>query len=355
MYHWDRKAYRKKVAWRVGMLIVAVGSVAFVSGKSRSKDLGKAPRLTESASMRIDGRELSAISLAKDSSGAIRVAAVGDSNATLHDAQVSMDLQMTSQGAIEFGQAIVDRFAVCGSTTGMVCKDSLVRITSQWEAMAVDGSGRHFLLQEFSRAIIVMDPALNQVRQVLNFDFSGSSLGPKRRSKRYRNPDDNLSGEGFLLMKSGHILVAKEKSPAILVEFGPAGSAPLGVGQGSLLAAGEAFELPAGDRGSMELLAEWQIAGYGKCDISDLAAGIDGSVYVLSEICGTVQRLQDLKADEKTAVSLETWRLPKRIKHPEGIAVDSAGRFWVVNDTKDQGDNLFVVEPPKLPEQHAAQ
>lgn len=352
MQHWDREKYRRKVSRRVTLMICAMASVAVVAGKSRSKDLGKAPRINSATSMRVAGMELSGIRITADTvNGEYKVALVGDRSAILHDVVVSSDLKLLSQETIEFGQAVEDRFALCHNAAGNNCKESLDLIKSQWEAIAIDGAGKNFLLQEYSRAILVMDGALHSVENVLNFDFSSSRYTPQKRSKRYRQSDDNLSAEGFLLMKKGHVLIAKEKSPTVIAEFGPVGSAPMGVNQSSLLGPAETFDLSAiSERQSLVLLAEWQIADYGKCDISDLAKDSSGSIYVLSENCGMVQKFDQLLIAQPAVVAVEKWRLPKTIRNPEGLFIDSQKRFWISSDIKDEGDNIFIVNPRNLAE-----
>lgn len=337
---------------RVSLMICAVASVSFVAGKSRSKDLGKGVRIQNAVSARIEGMELSGIRVAPGiEAGEFQVALIGDRSAVLHDVVIGKNLSVSSQETIDFGPAIESRFALCHNRTGNACKDSLDLIKSQWEAIEVDASGRTFLLQEYSRAILVLDGALDSVVQVLNFDFSATRFAPNKRSKRYRRADDSLSAEGFLLMKNGHILIAKEKSPAIIAEFGPSGSTAMGVSQASLLGSDEVFDLiQASTQRSLVLLAEWQIADYGKCDISDLAKDPAGSVYVLSQNCGTVQKFEQLNVDQPNVVASGKWRLPKMIRNPEGLFVDSQKRFWIASDIKDKGDNLFILTPDNLSE-----
>ena len=346
MQHWDRQKYRKKLARRVSVLMLVIGSVAFISGKSRSKDLGKAPRLQNVTALRIDGLELSGLKTSEDTTGTFKVALVGDRSSQVHDIEVSADLNILSASSIEFGKGIEDRFAVCQNSMGTKCQDSMKLMKSQWEAIAIDGSGRNFLLQEYSQAIVVMDGSLTSVQHVLNFDFGLSKYATKKRSKRYRNFDDSLSSEGFLLLKNGHVLIAKEKSPSVLAEFAPSGSFSIGVDPDTLLPNGEKFEFnSSGERTNLVIVNEWQIAGYGKCDISDLASDRHGSIFVLSENCGTVLKLDQLKINDPIVVASKKWRLPKVIKHPEGLSIDSQDRFWIANDVKDQSDNVFIVTP----------
>ena len=63
--------------------------------------------------------------------------------------------------------------------------------------------------------------------------------------KQHRANDPNARAEGLLLLTSGHILVAKQMSPVYLIEFGPDGDEPVGVGDDSVLPPDRAFSLPA--------------------------------------------------------------------------------------------------------------
>jgi hypothetical protein len=42
-------------------------------------------------------------------------------------------------------------------------------------------------------------------------------------------------GEGAVLLQNGHLLAAKEKKPAALIEFGPLGAEPVGLAKGGAL------------------------------------------------------------------------------------------------------------------------
>ncbi len=347
MQHWNRKKYRMRIAQQVGTMIVVVASVSVVAGKSRSNELGKAPRLQTVSSMRINGTELSGLSSIKKSvGGEFKVAAVGDGLPQIVDVAVSEDLKVNGSETIDFTEAVDERFALCHSELGARCQESLKMVRAQWEAFAIDASGRNFLLQESSHAVIVMNSTLTSVQHVVNFDFSQGKFKPVRDSKKHRRIDDDLSAEGFVLLKNGHILVAKEKNPAVLGEFGPRGSVALGINKDTILGPDEVFDLDRNtDRSSLVLLAEWQIAGQGKCDIADLATDSAGFVYVLSENCKSIKKIDRLVPGDSVAVAIDQWRLPKGVHNPEGFSIDDLNRFWVVSDTKRQGDNLFIVAP----------
>ena len=347
MQHWDRKKYRTHVAKQVGTMIVVLASVAVIASKSRSNDLGKAPRLQMLSSMHIDGVELSGVSSIKKAvNGELKVAVVGDGQAQVTDISITEDLKLKNSRVIDFTKTVDERFALCQSEIGPGCEDSLKMIRAQWEAFAIDGSGRNFLLQESSHAIIVMNGPLTSVQNILNFDFSKSKYAPVRVSKKHRRLDNDLSAEGFILLKNGHILIAKEKNPAVLGEFGPAGSKALGISKETILGGDESFEIRGNaERSALVLLAEWQIAGHGKCDIADLASDSTGTVFVLSENCKSIKKIDRLIPTETVAVAVEQWRMPKNVRSPEGFAIDELNRFWVVSDIRDPGDNLFIVAP----------
>ncbi len=347
MQHWDRKKYRTHLAKQAGTMIVVLASVAIIASKSRSNELNRAPRLQMLSSMHVEGVELSGVSaIRKTVNGEIKVAMVGDGQAQIYDLSVTEDLKLKNSRTIDFTKTVDERFALCNSEIGPGCKDSMKMIRAQWEAFAIDGSGRNFLLQESSHAIIVMNSSATSVQNILNFDFSKSKYAPARISKKQRRIDDDLSAEGFILLKNGHVLVAKEKNPAVLGEFGPVGQQALGINKDTILGENEAFEIPGNaERSSLELLAEWQIAGHGKCDIADLASDSSGNVFVLSENCKSIKKIERLVPNETVAVATEQWRMPKNLNNPEGFAIDGQNRFWVVSDIRGAGNNFFIIAP----------
>src|SRR6266480_674980 len=53
-------------------------------------------------------------------------------------------------------------------------------------------------------------------------------------------------GEGMVLLRGGHLLVAKEKKPAAFIEFGPPHSRSRGLVRGGALADGERWPIKKG-------------------------------------------------------------------------------------------------------------
>jgi hypothetical protein len=120
--------------------------------------------------------------------------------------------------------------------------------------------GRVLLLQEGPSRVLVLSAGLARVEAVVELAVASGQPGFGREWA----DDDNARGEGLLLMARGHMLVAKQKDPVCLIEFGPAGDAPLGVSPETLLAPGARLALPRRPRGGTigyGVLGWWELAG----------------------------------------------------------------------------------------------
>jgi hypothetical protein len=107
------------------------------------------------------------------------------------------------------------------------------------------------LLQEGPSRVLVLSAGLARVEAVVELAVAPGQPGFGREWA----DDDNARGEGLLLMDRGHLLVAKQKDPVCLIEFGPAGDAPLGVSPETLLAPGS--PCPAARAGGPSTTASW--------------------------------------------------------------------------------------------------
>jgi len=157
---------------------------------------------------------------------------------------------------------------------------------------------------------------------------------------------DASRGEGLLLLHRGHVLVAQEKDPAGLVEFGPAGDSPLGVTATSVLTAERAFEVPDGD---LVALAWWRLRGdvaEDFADLSDLATDSAGNVWVLSDQSRRLGRLHMPMGVGDDVVVTDVVDLPKKTGKPEGLAFLPGGLLAVADDRDDDEDNLWVFRAP---------
>src|SRR6516162_10973178 len=87
---------------------------------------------------------------------------------------------------------------------------------SQIEAVCADGVGRVLLLQETPPRVELIDP--KTLKLVASIDLAVEGRGGIARA--WSHPKGSR-GEGMALLRGGHLLVAKEKKPAVFIEFGP--------------------------------------------------------------------------------------------------------------------------------------
>jgi hypothetical protein len=92
--------------------------------------------------------------------------------------------------------------------------------SSGFEGVACDGAGRVLLLQEGPSRVLVLSAGLARVEAVVELAVAPGQPGFGREWA----DDDNARGEGLLLMDRGHLLVAKQKDPVCLIEFGRRGT-----------------------------------------------------------------------------------------------------------------------------------
>jgi hypothetical protein len=225
---------------------------------------------------------------------------------------------------------------------------SLPKKDPQIEAVCADGGGRLLLLQEFPSRVEFVDP---QARRVLAaIDLVIADDHPLAEAWQ---DDEGSHGEGAVLLANGHLLIAKEKDPAALLEFGPAGAPASGFRVGrrrfsSMLAAGSRWPVMSGEQ-VFSLLAEWapQKDLQRTCrDFSDLEVGPDGRLYLLSDESATIARLADLDPDAGKACAERVWELPRLKGKPEGLAFTRGGHALVALDRRRPQRNLVVLEPP---------
>jgi hypothetical protein len=211
---------------------------------------------------------------------------------------------------------------------------------TQLEAVALDGAGRAWLLTEGTSMVGGVDLSARQIVSRLTIDTS--TIPDLHASWSKKNAS---RGEGMLLLRDGHLLVAKEKKPAGLVELGPRGHEAYGVSAETLLDADEGWTPPADD-GELVALAWWPWAGPGTDaleDLSDLAPDHEGGVWVLSDQSRCLTQLALPLQPSGSIVVSGTARLPKTIAKAEGLAFLGDGLVAVADDRKDTRDNLTVL------------
>jgi hypothetical protein len=211
------------------------------------------------------------------------------------------------------------------------------------EAVCADGAGRVLMLQETPPRGELIDPQARRVVASIALDIPGDD----RLARAWADPAGSR-GEGAAFLPGGHLLVAKEKDPPALVEFGPPGSEPVGLARGGALPDGAAWGIGPGDHRYVALAVWWPDETLLKAcrDFSDLEVGPDGRLYLLSDRSDSIARLSDLPPTGGTVTAVATWRLGDLGGKPEGLAFTPNGRALVALDTRRARHNLMLFEPP---------
>lgn len=217
---------------------------------------------------------------------------------------------------------------------------------SQFEAIAADGASTLALLREDPAEVLLADTESRRFLARIPL------LAPPWSGLAGRWDDPSSRGEGLVLLRGGRLLVAKEKKPRALVEFGPAGTRPQGLSRDDFLDPDEAWVVPDADA-RFHALAVWKLRDAAKNalgDISALAVGADRSLWLLSDKSGTVARLSMghplPRAGGEIRSLDEVYRLPKDVGKPEGIVALDDKRVLVALDTPQARDNGLVLLRP---------
>lgn len=256
---------------------------------------------------------------ALDGEGPVTLVALGDD-------RVSMAIAQVDAAGLPGPWQVV--------TAGDVGATSQERFT-QLESVALDGAGRAWVLTEGTSLLAGVDLEDRTPVAVVELD---TSTIPQLHASWTRA--DASRGEGLVLLVDGHVLVAKEKDPAGLVELGPSGDAPLGVSADSLLPARDAFEVTGED---LVALAWWPWVDDRLEDLSDLAVDRAGALWVLSDQSRALARIALPLVPDEPPHLLEVLRLPKRIAKPEGLAFLPSEVIAVADDRHDDADNLWLL------------
>jgi hypothetical protein len=171
-------------------------------------------------------RELSGICLRRDPNGRRFLVAVGD-----REAKIAWFLLPGGDEAnIEW------RISDVSNLPGSM----LPAHDPQIEAVCADGAGRVLLLQEAPPRAELIDPEAQAVVASIDLEVEGNG----EIARAWSDPEGSR-GEGMVLLPGGHLLVAKEKKPAALIEFGPPRSRPRGLVAPGALADGERWPVKA--------------------------------------------------------------------------------------------------------------
>jgi uncharacterized protein YjiK len=214
--------------------------------------------------------------------------------------------------------------------------------SSQWEGVDTDETGRVFVLREVPGTVFVFDPELRSLLHVLALTVEDDP-----REQEAWEADENALGEGLLLLRNGHLFVVKEERPRQLLEFGLRGAAAEGLTRDLPIADTGEFPLPGELWATFHMLAAWDLGGEALDrigDLSDVAIGPDGRVYILSDQSRCIARLQETVPPDSGTVEVDRiWGLPERLHQPEGLVITPGWDVLVATDHKELRDNLFLL------------
>ncbi|HVH44770.1 MAG TPA: SdiA-regulated domain-containing protein [Labilithrix sp.] len=204
---------------------------------------------------------------------------------------------------------------------------------SQYEAVSFDGAGNVVVLSERGELFTLSaDLEREEASSQLDWDSASERLGARL--------DDNSLGEGLVVLEGGHVLVALEKNPSAIVEFGPSGEAATGYAPGSVST--NAVSLPP----TLVALAAWKIEDRHAPDVSELTVGPDGALWALSQQAKTLVRFERvLRPDESRASVKEHVALPSQFEGAEGLAFDGSRPVVARDRSATSKSNLYVLDP----------
>ncbi len=212
---------------------------------------------------------------------------------------------------------------------------------TQFEALVATGDDTILVLQEQPARVLQLDLAAPALVGELHLHV------PEGHQLRQAWLGDRSSrGEALLLADRGHLIVVKEKDPAAILEFGPAGDEAVGWRRGGPTMA------PAHGDATLTVLATWwlseELSGW-LPDISDATVGPDGRIYLVSDQGSAIARLPDaLDSAGGTVDAAAVWRIAGSPDNAEGLVILDDGTPLVGLDTKSPKKNLLRLDPLPL-------
>jgi uncharacterized protein YjiK len=255
--------------------------------------------------------------------------------------------QVLAVGDEEFALMLADLDAVVGGGFHAVDLRKVIGSAaasegSEWEAADGDATGRVFVLQESPSRVFVLNVELDEVERVIDL-----RLDAKERAELNWDASSNARAEGLVLLRNGHLLVAKEKDPPLLLEFGPARGRAEGLAPELVFSRLGEFHLPQDHHTDFSLLSAWRLepeAHRRIDDISDVAAGPDERLYLLSDESRCIAQLEPALAPSRERVGVTAvWDLPEELQQPEDLVIREDLVPVVAIDKDEPSENLFVM------------
>lgn len=268
---------------------------------------------------------------------------VGDASSEISISEIDLTSKKLSNSySIDIKKKIIEKFAVCTSRNIKPCKRVVDALTKQWESLYVDPLKRIFLLNEALATIVIYDQKQDKITHTINLSRFTLEKPAKQQNSMNQYIDENSLGEGFLPLNNGHIIVAKENNPPILLEFGPSQDKPQGFSPHLLVDENHGFDLPQ-EKNKLVPLYVWKLPPELKfCDLSELRYSNATGLNLLSQKCQIIMELSDMKVGEEIVALNDKWHLPRTLKYAEAfIALPERGSFLVFEDKKSVIDNNF--------------
>jgi uncharacterized protein YjiK len=211
--------------------------------------------------------------------------------------------------------------------------DSAGNSGSQFEAVAFDGKGNAVVLSE-AGDVFVLDGDFDHLREHTKLDWQ--SVNPLVDGR----VDINSLGEGVIVISKDHLLVALEKSPSAIVEFGPKDDDPRGYSSGDR--SSSEFDPPK----ELVALKAWKVEDEHAPDLSELTIGPDGALWGLSQQGNAIVRFEGtLKPSEERATVKEHVKLPSKIEGAEGLAFDGKRPIVARDRSSNDSKNVYILDP----------
>ena len=312
-----------------GLLLISVLMLLRDGSKIRHDDSSKL-RILRSFSVPL--REISGLS----KSGS-HIFAVGDNEPLLGVLQLTGD-ELKLLQTVSFTATLWHNYFLCPRLHNSICRSMAGVINKQWEGLYYEATTDTIhVLQESTGSIFVFNRAMDRILSRTMLDFF-----PDRYEKSART--SNSLGEGFVPLSNGRILVAKEKFPAAIIEFGAQNDTAQGYDPRRPLSTTANIDAVR----TLYPLHYWHLpkSADKHCDLSDVTLDDDGTLFGISQICRRIYRFAALDPSTEQLQVVQSWHVGSSIKAPEALVVIAPQVFLVASDVKNLRNNLWLLAAP---------
>ena len=321
----------------VVLLLYLFCSVAAFAGDESADDEGSTLRVLRTFFVPV--KEISAMVRG----GENEILVVGDDAPMLGIVTIT-DEELELTQTLNFTRTLWQKFYLCPGAQNDTCSELSRTITSEWEGIYYYPQSKEIaLMQESTGSVLTFNRSMKQIDAHTVLDFM-------LKTGKGSNSSNSL-GEGFLPLASGRMLVAREKFPAAVVEFGALGESPNGYQAKETKLASSSVDV-ANDDGKMRNvlypLHNWYLRVASRdpdtdCDLSDITVANNGKLYGISQVCRQIYRFDDLSPRDDELQVVEKWNLPEQMNTAESLIVIKNGVFLVAVDTKEDINSIFLM------------